>query len=100
MDEPFAALDAMTRESMMDELQRIWLAAQKSVLFITHSIPEAVYLSDRVVVFGPRPARVLDELVIDLPRPRTIDTMATPAFTEHAHHLRSIFRKMEQGPQV
>lgn len=100
MDEPFAALDAMTRESMMDELQRIWLAAQKSVLFITHSIPEAVYLSDRVVVFGPRPARVLDELVIDLPRPRTVDTMATPAFTEYSHHLRSIFRKMEQGPQT
>ena len=70
MDEPFAALDAMTRETMMVELQRIWSETRKSVMFITHSIPEAVFLSSKVVVLGPRPARVLREIDIDLPFPR------------------------------
>jgi NitT/TauT family transport system ATP-binding protein len=97
MDEPFAALDAMTRESMMVELQRIWAATRKSVMFITHSIPEAVFLSDRVVVMSPRPGRVLQTLEIDLPRPRTIQTMASPRFAELANQLREVFAAMETG---
>ncbi|RYY97003.1 MAG: ABC transporter ATP-binding protein [Comamonadaceae bacterium] len=95
MDEPFAALDAMTRESMMVELQRIWSSTGKSVLFITHSIPEAVFLSDRVVVMSPRPGRVLQTLEIDLPRPRSIDTMGTPRFAALSNELRQVFARME-----
>jgi NitT/TauT family transport system ATP-binding protein len=95
MDEPFAALDAMTRENMMVELQRIWAGTGKSVLFITHSIPEAVFLSDRVVVMSPRPGRVLRTLEIDLPRPRTIDTMGTARFAELCNELRHDFMRME-----
>jgi NitT/TauT family transport system ATP-binding protein len=97
MDEPFAALDALTRESMMDELQRIWMATRKSVLFITHSIPEAIYLSDRVIVLSPRPGRVLHILNVDLPRPRTLDTMSDPRFTTLCKQLRHIFQEMPQS---
>ncbi len=95
MDEPFAALDAMTRETMMMELQRIWGSTGKSVLFITHSIPEAVFLSDRVVVLSPRPGRVLQTVEIDLPRPRTIETMGSPRFAAQAQELRQVFARME-----
>ncbi|RYX93420.1 MAG: ABC transporter ATP-binding protein [Comamonadaceae bacterium] len=95
MDEPFAALDAMTREGMMVELQRIWAGTAKSVLFITHSIPEAVFLSDRVVVMSPRPGRVLRTLEIDLPRPRGIETMGTARFAELCNELRQVFAAME-----
>jgi NitT/TauT family transport system ATP-binding protein len=97
MDEPFAALDAMTREFMLDELQRIWLANKKSVLFITHSIPEAVFLSDRVLVMGPRPGRVIETVKIDIPRPRTVETMAEPTFNDMCAHLRNIFRSFGEG---
>ncbi|MBR1256357.1 ABC transporter ATP-binding protein [Bradyrhizobium sp. AUGA SZCCT0240] len=96
MDEPFAALDALTRELMMDELQRIWMATKKSVLFITHSIPEAVYLSDRIIVLSPRPGRVLQIVSIDLPRPRTVDTMSDPRFATLSKQLRQIFQLMQQ----
>ena len=92
MDEPFAALDAMTRETMMDELQRIWMTTGTSVLFITHSIPEAVYLSDRVLVMGPRPGRIVLKAAIDLPRPRTLDVMGAPRFAEMAAQLRATIR--------
>ena len=71
MDEPFAALDAMTREHMTDELQSMWMQSGKSVLFITHSIPEAVYLADRVVVLSARPGTVVDVIEVPIPRPRT-----------------------------
>jgi NitT/TauT family transport system ATP-binding protein len=91
MDEPFAALDAMTREHMMAELQALWMATRKSVLFITHSIPEAVFLADRIVVLSARPARTLEEIHIDLPRPRAIETMALPAFAELCTRLRRLF---------
>lgn len=91
MDEPFAALDAMTREHMMMELQRIWMAAGKSVMFITHSIPEAVFLSDRIVVLSARPGRTIREFEVDLPRPRTLETMAEKPFAEHCNALRALF---------
>ncbi len=92
MDEPFAALDAMTRETMMDELLRIWGASGSTVLFITHSIPEAVYLSDRVLVMGQRPGSIVETLRVDLPRPREMAAMALPAFGGYCNHLRSLFR--------
>ena len=72
MDEPFAALDAQTREHMQEELLRIWSAAQKTVLFITHQIDEAIFLSDRVIVFSARPGRVRDEIAVDMERPRSL----------------------------
>ncbi|WLE00687.1 ABC transporter ATP-binding protein (plasmid) [Agrobacterium leguminum] len=91
MDEPFGALDAMTREYMNMELQRLWLEKRNSVLFITHSIPEAVFLADRVVIMTPRPGRIAETITIDLPRPRTMDTMTEPAFGEYVRHIRSYF---------
>lgn len=93
MDEPFAALDALTREHMMVELQRIWMARAKSVLFITHSIPEAVFLSDRILVLSKRPGRVVHELAIDLPRPRSLESMSEQGFNAYAKELRQIFSK-------
>ena len=88
MDEPFGALDAMTRESMNVELQRIWMERRKTVLFITHSIGEAVFLADRVLVMTPRPGRIMDDLRIDLPRPRGLDVMNTEAFGTYVRRIR------------
>jgi NitT/TauT family transport system ATP-binding protein len=80
MDEPFAALDAQTREIMQTELLRIWERGQKTVLFVTHQIDEAVFLSDRVLVFGQRPGRVQAEVKIELPRPRKLEIKRTAEF--------------------
>jgi NitT/TauT family transport system ATP-binding protein len=80
MDEPFAALDEQTRMKMGAEVLRIWEATHKTVVFVTHNLTEAVFLSDQVVVLGIRPATVLDLVPIDLPRPRTYDVMATEQF--------------------
>lgn len=91
MDEPFGALDAMTREKMNLELQRIWLEARKTVLLITHSIPEAIFLADRVLVMSERPGRIAAEYEIDLPRPRSLDVMGTPAFSQYAKQIRAHF---------
>jgi NitT/TauT family transport system ATP-binding protein len=82
MDEPFASLDAQTRELMQEELLKIWASSRKTTLFITHQINEAVYLSDRVIVFGARPARVRAEIQVDLPRPRPLHLKRTPEFVE------------------
>lgn len=89
MDEPFGALDAMTRDSMNFEIQRIWQAAGCSVLFVTHSIPEAVWLGDRVVVLGDRPGRIVADIRIDLPRPRDKQHRFSPEFSEYATEIES-----------
>ena len=94
MDEPFGALDALTREQLNLDLQNIWQEAQKTVLFITHSIGEAIFLSDRVLVFGPRPGRIVDELYIDLPRPRRLAARSTERFGEYTERIRSTFQSM------
>jgi NitT/TauT family transport system ATP-binding protein len=91
MDEPFGALDAMTRERMNLELQRIWMESGKTVVLITHSIPEAVFLGDRVFVMSPRPGTLERVLPIDLPRPRTMDVMSAPAFASATASIRERF---------
>lgn len=96
MDEPFGALDAMTREYMAMELQRIWMATQKSIIFITHSIPEAVFLSDRIIILSARPGKVIEEVKVDLPRPRSIETMADKVFSELCNRLRNVFGSIEE----
>src|ERR1700704_1989694 len=87
MDEPFAALDAQTRETMQAELLRIWNAAKKTVLFVTHQIDEAVYLSDRVVVMAARPGRVIADIEIDLARPRPLSVKRTPEFAKYEEQI-------------
>ncbi|WP_440533987.1 ABC transporter ATP-binding protein [Variovorax sp. YR566] len=91
MDEPFGALDAMTREKMNLELQRIWMASKKTVMLITHSIPEAIFLSDRVIVMSERPGSIAAVYDIDLPRPRTLDMMASAEFGAYTKLVRAHF---------
>jgi NitT/TauT family transport system ATP-binding protein len=88
MDEPFSALDAITRDEIGVELLRIWQANRKTVIFVTHSIREAAFLSDRVLVMGRRPATIAAEFKIDLSRPRTIPMMEEEAFNHHSRELR------------
>ena len=76
MDEPFGALDALTRDRLHHELEKLWSATRKTILFVTHNVREAVALGDRVLVFSPRPGRILGEFRIDLPRPRSLEDMA------------------------
>ncbi len=87
MDEPFASLDAQTREVMQAELLRIWNAAKKTVVFVTHQIEEAVYLSDRVVVMSARPGRILADIRIDLARPRALEIKRSPEFASYADQI-------------
>lgn len=87
LDEPFAALDAQTREFMQRELLRIWGETRKTALFITHDIKEAVYLADRVVIFTRRPGRVKESLEIDLPRPRELSIKRDPRFLAYEDHI-------------
>ena len=91
MDEPFGALDAMTREFMNVELLRIWGEAGKTIVFITHSIPEAVFLADRVVVMSARPGRIQEIVHVDLPRPRDLDMMASDEFGLYTRKIRHLF---------
>ena len=88
MDEPFSALDAMTRDYMNQELLRIWQEFRKTVLFVTHSIREAVYLSDRIYVMSPRTAVISTMVEINLPRPRQLAIEETPAFNVYVTELR------------
>jgi NitT/TauT family transport system ATP-binding protein len=88
MDEPFGALDALTREQMNLELQRIWMETRKTVLLITHSITEAVLLADRIVVMTPRPGRIQEIIEVDLPRPRDFSMIREPAFYNACERIR------------
>jgi len=88
MDEPFSALDAITRDEMGVELLRIWQTHRKTVIFVTHSIREAASLSDRVLVMARRPGTIIDDVAIDLARPRQIAITEDEAFNRHVRHLR------------
>jgi NitT/TauT family transport system ATP-binding protein len=94
MDEPFGALDAMTRDELNYELQRTWMSSGKTVVFITHSISEAVYLGDRVIVMSRNPGCIAEELEIDLERPRDLSIRETPRFGEYTAHIRDVFSKL------
>ncbi len=91
MDEPFGALDALTRERMIEDLQSMWRRFNNTVIFITHSIEEAVFLADRVVVMSPRPGRIELDCRIDIERPRTWKTRSSPTFVNYMAEIRQIF---------
>jgi NitT/TauT family transport system ATP-binding protein len=94
MDEPFGALDALTRDDLNAELQRIWLESRKTVLFITHSIGEAVFLSDRVAVMSSKPGRIIEIIDIDIPRPRPLAIREKPEFSARSARIRQIITAM------
>jgi NitT/TauT family transport system ATP-binding protein len=92
MDEPFGALDEIVRDHLNEQLLELWAKTQKTVIFVTHSIPEAVFLSTRIVVMSPRPGRIHDVIESDLPRERTLDIRETPEFLKVAHRVRQGLR--------
>jgi NitT/TauT family transport system ATP-binding protein len=92
MDEPFAALDAMTREDLGFELLRIWDLHKKTVVFVTHHISEAILLADRVVAMSPRPGRIEKVLDINLPRPRSLDMQFSPEFKNRSDEIRELIK--------
>jgi NitT/TauT family transport system ATP-binding protein len=93
MDEPFASLDAQTRETLQEEMLRIWEKHKKTVVFVTHSIDEAVLLGDRVAVMRGRPGAILEVIEIKLQRPRDLDTKASPPFQEYVRYIRNRIQK-------
>lgn len=100
MDEPFGALDEMTRELMQQEVLRVWGETGTSVVFVTHSIPEAVFLSTKVVVMSSRPGRISDEIGVDLPRRRDLETREASRYFELITQVRESLRKGEDGPSA
>ncbi len=92
MDEPFGALDAQTRETMQEELTRLWERTGKTIVFVTHDIEEAVYLGDRVVVLSARPARVREEIAIELPRPRGLEVKKSVRCLEYRNRIWDLIR--------
>lgn len=98
MDEPFAALDAMTRERMQVELQSLWMGDNKTVVFVTHSISEAVFLADKIAVLAPRPGRVVEEIKVPLARPRTIEMVSSDVFGHYVNAVRRHFTE-QSGPR-
>jgi NitT/TauT family transport system ATP-binding protein len=98
MDEPFGSLDELTREEIAAELLDITENLKKTVLFVTHSIPEAVMLGDRVIVLSERPSRVLEDVTIDIPRPRDLTVRAHPKLVAHSEHIRALLGLTRQPP--
>jgi NitT/TauT family transport system ATP-binding protein len=94
MDEPFGALDAMTRDQMNLDILRIWESNNKTVVFVTHSISEAVFLADRVLVMSPRPGLVKEDIRIDIPRPRQLAMRESPQFIDYTKTIRLLFQDM------
>ena len=92
MDEPFGALDEIVRDHLNEQLLRLWARTQKTIAFVTHSIPEAVYLSTKIVVMSPRPGRIADVIDSPLPKERPLDIRETPEFLEIAHRVREGLR--------
>lgn len=97
MDEPFGALDEMTREQMQQEVLRIWDETETTIVFVTHSIPEAVFLSTRIVVMSPRPGRISDVIETDLPHPRDVDTRESQGYYDKVTEVREALRSQERG---
>lgn len=100
MDEPFSALDALTRETMIRLLQRMWLEERPAVMFVTHDIEEAVFLSDRVIIMSARPGRIVEEVPVNLPRPRDTKTREDPAFWEATTHILRYFESADAEAEV
>jgi NitT/TauT family transport system ATP-binding protein len=96
MDEPFGALDAQTRETMQEEVIKLWERTRKTIVFVTHDIEEAVFLGDRVVVLSARPARILEEVRIDLPRPRDLTVKKSVQCLEHRNYIWDLIRSESQ----
>jgi NitT/TauT family transport system ATP-binding protein len=93
MDEPFGAVDAITRDQLALDLQRLWETRKTTVLFVTHSIAEAVFLSDDVIVMASRPGRIEAIVHIDLPRPRTLSTRELPEFSQYVRDIRQVLER-------
>lgn len=94
LDEPFGALDALTRDQMNYDLQHIWLEKRKTAILVTHSIDEAVWLSDRVLVMTPRPAQIAEDISIDLPRPRSLEMKNSTEFNTYTGRIRALFKDL------
>jgi NitT/TauT family transport system ATP-binding protein len=94
MDEPFGALDAMTRDELNLELRRMWMETHKTILFITHSVTEAVYLSDRIVVMSRNPGRVAEIIEVDLPQQRPLSLRGEPDFSSYTGRIFKMFSSM------